>query len=45
VADDYTMRLTKSIKIKNKKYSEILINELKKNTGIDAESLEYCTGA
>jgi hypothetical protein len=31
--------------LNNIKYSDILKNELKKNTGIDAESLEYCVGA
>jgi len=31
--------------LNNNKYSDILKNELKKNTGIDAESLEYCVGA
>jgi hypothetical protein len=31
--------------LNNKKYSDILKNELIKNTGIDADSLEYCIGA
>jgi len=39
------MRLSNSTNLNNKKYTEILIKELKKNTGIDAESLEYCNGA
>jgi hypothetical protein len=39
------MKLSNSTYLNNKKYTKILINELKKSTGIDAESLEYCNGA
>ena len=39
------MRLLESTKLSNKKYTEILINDMKKNTGMEAESLEYCIGA
>jgi hypothetical protein len=39
------MRLSNSTNLNNKKYTEILIKELKKNTGIEAESLKYCNGA
>ena len=33
------------MELSNEKYIDILKDKLRKNTGIDADSLEYCIGA
>lgn len=45
VADDYNLRLSNSMDLSNKMYTKVLQKELRKQTGIEASALEFCTGA
>ena len=45
VADDYAFTLQSAMESSNKQYKKILIESLKKNTGIQASKVESCAGS